>query len=61
MTVFVTVNRSEAEADLLLDPPLKSATSKRMNTAPPATHNQGDVYQVVVSFVVTVVVVDPPC
>jgi hypothetical protein len=51
--VFVTVVLLEEP----LLPPLKIATSKRINTAPPTTHTQGAVHHSVCSVVVVFIVV----
>ena len=50
-SLLVTVVRLEA----LLLPPLKIATNRRINTAPPTTHTQGAVYHSVVCVVVVFV------
>ena len=58
LTVLVTVTLSDVPLLLLLPLPFKMAASKRINKAAPATHTQGELYQVVVSSNVVVVVVD---
>src|SRR5687768_3423575 len=59
LTVLETVTRSDVPLDLRPLLPFRIATSKRINKAPPATQTQGEVYHVVSSFrVVVVVVVD---
>lgn len=57
LTVLETVTRSDVPLALRLLLPFRIATSKRINKAPPATQTHGDVYQVVSSFKVVVVVV----
>src|SRR5687767_13584316 len=57
LTVLETVTRSDVPLALRLLLPLRIATSNRINKAPPATQTHGEVYQVVSSFKVVVVVV----